>query len=203
MDARFCDELPFGFGWIAAEPALMQRASHALVHAGRVWLVDPVDVEGLDQRIRTLGEPAGVIQLLDRHGRDAARLAERYDVTLHRVPFAGAPGSPFEVLRSVDLPRWREAALWWPDHRTLVVADALGTAAYFLGPGERLAVHPLLRLIPPRSLARLEPEHVLCGHGEGVHGSDATRALTYALQTSRRGIPRWLLGLAQRGGSSS
>ena len=195
---RVCDELPFGFGWIAAEPGYMQRASHALVDGGRVWLVDPVDVEGLDERIREAGEPAGVIQLLDRHGRDGAALAERYDVPLRRLPFSGVPDSPFDVRRSVDLPGWREAALWWPERRTLVVADVLGTASYFLGPGERLAVHPLLRLVPPRSLAGLEPEHVLCGHGEGVHGAEVAGALEEALSTSRRGIPRWLVGLARR-----
>lgn len=202
MNPRFCDELPFGFGWIAAEPAYMQRASHALVDAGRVWLVDPVDVEGVDERIRVVGKPAGVIQLLDRHGRDSATIAERYGVTLHRAPFSGVPGSPFEALQVVNLPRWREAALWWPERRTLVVADALGTAGYFPGPGELLAVHPLLRLIPPRSLAALEPEHVLCGHGEGVHGPDAAAAFADALETSRHRTPRWLLGLARRGGSS-
>lgn len=194
MTARFCDELPFGFGWIAATPGYMQRASHALVDEGRVWLVDPVDVEELDERIRAVGEPVGVIQLLDRHGRDCAALAERYGVPLHRLPFSGVIGSPFDVRRSVDLPRWREAALWWPARRTLIVADALGTASYFLASGERLAVHPLLRLVPPRSLAGLEPEHVLCGHGEGVHGVEATAALVGALSTSRRGIPRWLVG---------
>ncbi len=202
MKGRFCDELPFGFGWIAAEPARMQRASHALVDAGRVWLVDPVDVDGLDERICALGQPAGVIQLLDRHDRDCALIAGRYDVDLHRLPFTGVPDSPFEILQIVRLPRWNEAALWWAERRTVVVADALGTAAYFLGPGERLAVHPLLRLIPPRSLARLEPEHVLCGHGEGVHGSEAGSALHEALRSSRRGIPRWVLGLLRRGGSS-
>jgi glyoxylase-like metal-dependent hydrolase (beta-lactamase superfamily II) len=113
------------------------------------------------------------------------------------------PGAPFEVLRVVSLPRWREVALWWPDSRTLVVADALGTAPYFLGPGERLAVHPLLRLLPPSSLAGLDPEHVLCGHGEGVHGSEASEALDHALRRSRRGIPRWLVGLARNRGRSS
>lgn len=195
MTARFCDELPFGFGWIAATPGYMQRASHALVDEGRVWLVDPVDVEELNERIRAVGKPVGVIQLLDRHGRDCAALAERYGIPLHQLPFSGVIGSPFDVRRSVDLPHWREAALWWPARRTLIVADALGTASYFLASGERLAVHPLLRLVPPRSLAGLEPEHVLCGHGEGVHGAEATAALVGALSTSRRGIPRWLVGL--------
>ncbi len=191
--ARFCDELPFGFGWIALAPAFMQRASHALADRGRVWLVDPVDAEGLDERIRALGQPAGVIALLDRHGRDSAVLAARYDVPLHVSP-ADVADSPFEMHRAVNLPGWREPALWWPDNKTLVVADALGTARYFLAPGELLAVHPLLRLVPPRLLGRLEPEHVLCGHGEGVHGPGAASALHEALRTSRRRIPRWLLG---------
>ena len=198
MTGLYCDDLPFGFGWIASEPGYMQRASHALAHEDGVWLIDPVDVEGLDDRVRALGRPMGVIQLLDRHGRDSAALAERYDVALHRVPFAGVPGAPFEVLRVVNLPRWREAALWWPDGRVLVVADTLGTASYFLGPGERLGVHPLLRLFPPSSLAGLNPEHVLCGHGEGIHGPATPEALQRALRTSRRGIPGWLLGLPRR-----
>lgn len=191
------DDLPFGFGWIAPRPAYLRRTSHALADAGRVWLVDPVDVEGLEERIRELGAPAGVIQLLDRHGRDCARLAERLGVPLHRTPLAGVRGAPFEVLRAVRLPGWSEAALWWPERRTLVVADALGTAPYFLAPGERLGVHPLLRLLPPRGLRGLPAEHVLCGHGEGVHGPEAAAALEAALRGARRRIPGFLAGLAR------
>jgi glyoxylase-like metal-dependent hydrolase (beta-lactamase superfamily II) len=106
-------------------------------------------------------------------------------------------GTPFEVVQAVDAPGWREVALWWRERRVLVVADALGTARYFLAPGERLGVHPLLRLLPPRSLAAFEPEHVLCGHGEGIH-SDAARALLEAIESARRRTPRWLVGLARR-----
>jgi hypothetical protein len=193
------DELPFGFGWIAPEPAFMQRASHALAEAGRVWLIDPVEVEGLEERVSALGEPAGVIQLLDRHRRDCAALGERLGVPLHRVPFAGVPGSPFHVRRVVRLPGWKEVALWWPERRTLVVADALGTAPYFLAPGERLGVHPLRRLAPPRTLRGLPVEHVLCGHGAGVHGPEAAAALEEALRLARRRTPRWLAGLVRRG----
>ena len=200
MEGWFTDTLPFGFGWIAAAPKLLERASHALVTEGRVWLVDPVDVDGLDERVRAAGDPAGVIQLLDRHTRDGEALARRYGVELQRAPRARVPGAPFEVLRSVNLPLWREAALWWPDRRTLVVADALGTASYFLAPGERLGVHPLLRMIPPRSLGRLEPEHVLCGHGAGVHGADAGDLLREAIHSSRRRIPSWIGGLVRSRG---
>ncbi len=64
---EICDEASFGFGWIAPEPVLLQRAAHALAAGGRYWLVDPVDVPGLDDRLRPLGEPAGVLQLVDRH----------------------------------------------------------------------------------------------------------------------------------------
>ncbi|MGH3034208.1 MAG: hypothetical protein ACRDON_06570, partial [Gaiellaceae bacterium] len=58
---RLCDEWESGFGWIAPKPALLERASHALAADGRVWLVDPVDGEGVEERVRGLGEPAGVI----------------------------------------------------------------------------------------------------------------------------------------------
>jgi hypothetical protein len=196
MKAVFSDG-PYGFGWIAAEPRLLQRASHALVADGQVWLVDPVQVEGLEERVRAAGRVVGVLQLLDRHGRDCASLARTFGVPLRYVPRAGTPGPPFEVIRTVRIPLWREAALWWPERRTLVVADALGTAAYFRAPGELLGVHPVLRLIPPRSLARLEPEHVLCGHGQGVHGPEAADALHEALRTARRRTPSWLAGLVR------
>ena len=198
MAPRFCDELPFGFGWIAEHPHHLQRASHALADDGQVWLVDPIDALELDERVRVLGQPVGVIQLLDRHARDSVALARRWGVPLHHAPAVGVTGSPFQVLRAVNLPFWRELALWWPERKTLAVADALGTASYFLGPGERLAVHPLLRLLPPRVLGRFEVEHVLCGHGEGVHGDDAAPVVREALRRSRRGIPRWLAGLARR-----
>jgi hypothetical protein len=68
------DEFDGSFGWILRDE-FMQRCSHALVHAGRVWLVDPVDVDGAEERVRAAGEPAGVLQLLDRHNRDCAELA--------------------------------------------------------------------------------------------------------------------------------
>ena len=42
-----------------------------------MWVVDAIDVPGAEDRIRGLGEPAGVVQLLDRHARDCAGLATR------------------------------------------------------------------------------------------------------------------------------
>jgi hypothetical protein len=163
-------------------------ASHALLSDGGVWIVDPTEGEGIEERIRALGEPAGVLQLLDRHNRACAAYAERLGVPHRRVPFEGV--GPFETVPIVRRKRWQEVALWWPEQRVLVTADALGTVAhYFTLGGERLGVHPLLRLTPPRQLGRLDPEHVLCGHGAGVH-QRATEALRDALANSRRRLPR-------------
>jgi hypothetical protein len=190
------DETPFGFGWIAAEPALLERASHALRVDGRVWLVDPVDGDDVEEHIRALGEPAAVLQLVDRHARDCASLAARLGVPHHQVPLGGVPGAPFEVVTVLYVPGWREAALWWPAERVLVCTEALGTASYFRAPDEALAVHPFLRPYQPRALrvmARdLTPRHVLVGHGEGIHGHEAAPALREAVLRGRRNAPRWL-----------
>jgi hypothetical protein len=186
---QVCDEFDGGFGWIQDER--MQRASHALVADGRIWLVDPVDEDGLDERVLAEGEPGGVIQLLDRHNRDSAAIAARLGVPLH---YLEAP-PPFEAIRLATPPRWNEVALWWPERRVLVCGDALGSVPrYFRAPGERLGVHPLLRLFPPRRLARLDPERVLVGHGEGVH-EDATAALRDALAGARRRTLSYARGL--------
>jgi hypothetical protein len=192
MHYRPCDEFEHGFGWV--EPGFLERTSHAVVVDGAVWLVDPLDAHGLEERIRGAGRPAGVIQLLDRHHRDGAGLAERLRVPLHVVPFDGVSGAPFSFRRVVRFPGWNEVALWWQEGRVLVCGDALGTASYFRAAGEVLGVHPFLRLLPPRAMARgLTPRHVLCGHGEGIHGEEAAFQLEQALATSRRRVPRWFV----------
>lgn len=187
---RFCDELPFGFSWLVEEPAT--RTSHALASDGRVWLVDPVDWAPALERAATLGDPAAIVQLLDRHRRDCARIAERLGVRHVVVPDA-LEGSPFTCLSLVRVRGWRETALWWPETRTLVVAEAIGTNAFFRAGDERAGVHLLLRLAPPRRLAALEPEHLLVGHGEGEHGEAAAVALREAIANARRRLPRALL----------
>lgn len=193
---RFVDDLGFALGWIAPEPRFMQRASHALVVDGRTWLVDPVAGDGVLERVRALGEPAGVVQLLDRHERDASQLAGELGVPLHRLPFAGVPGTPFRPVPILRQRFWQEVALWWPERRVLVCADAVGTAPYLLAPGERLAVSPLLRLRPPRALAALEPVHILVGHGEGLHDG-ATAAVRESLSGATQRLPAWGLGQLQ------
>jgi hypothetical protein len=196
---RFCDEFEGSVGWMLAEQEVRRRTSHAVASSGRVWIVDPLDGEGLDERVRALGEPAGVVQLLDRHDRDCRSVAQRLAVPLHVTPFGGVPGAPFEVVRILDVPGWREIALWFAGERILVCGDAVGTARYFAAPAERAGVHPLLRLTPPRTLARFRPRQLLVGHGEGLAGAEAAEALANALRTSRRGIPRWLAGFIQSG----
>ena len=185
LKVRFCDQFGSGFGWIVDE--FMERCSHALVEDGRVWAIDPVDGDGVEDRIRAAGTPAGVLQLLDRHNRDCAGLAARLGVRHHVVP-QGSLG-PFACIGVKNSRSWNEVALWWPDPRVLVCADVAGTAPYYRAGNDRLAVHPLLRLRPPRrQLGALQPNVILCGHGEGVL-EDADAALREALNTSRRRMP--------------
>jgi hypothetical protein len=154
-----------------------------------VWLVDASDFEGLDGRVAALGRPRAVLQLLDRHDRDGAAIADRLGVPLLVMP-EELPGTPFEVVPVPAMRGWREVALWWPERRTLVVADAVGTAAYYVAPGRRLGVNPVMRLFrPPKALLRFEPEHVLVGHGEGLH-ENATEELRLAVRHARRDLPR-------------
>lgn len=194
MELELCDERgAAGFSWVVREP--MARTSHALAADGKVWLVDPVDWPVALERAATLGRPAAVLQLLDRHSRDCAAVAERLGVP-HLVVPRNVPDSPFTVLPLVDGRFWREVALWWEAERTLVVPEAVGTNAFYTGGGKPAGVHLFLRLTPPRRrLDPLEPQHLLVGHGTGLHGDRATTALRTALERSRRDLPRVVVRL--------
>jgi len=202
-DFREIDRFDGGVGWISYPSERMQRASHALAVDGDIWLVDPVDADGLDDFLADFGDVAGVVVLLDRHERDAARLARRHDVSVH-VPawmesVAKGLSVPTELFRTeladtgyrvhrlLDTPFWKEAAL--SNDRTLVVPEAVGTADYYTTGDERLGVHPMLRLLPPRRLRGLAPDRVLVGHGSGIF-SGASGALEDALRESRRRAPQ-------------
>lgn len=187
------DEYPFGFSWVMDEP--LEGASHALVSNGRVWLVDPVDVPEAVERARGLGEPAAVLQLLDRHGRGCAAVAERLGVLHVKVPDT-IPGSPFEAIPTLRLPGWEETSLWWPEQRVLVVAEVLGTAVPWTGGQAQVGVHIFLRAWPPGRLRERQPEHLLVGHGFGVHGPTAASALEEAYERSRSDLPAVLKGMA-------
>jgi hypothetical protein len=184
-----CDEFEGGFGW--TEPGFLERTSHAVEVRGAVLVFDPVDMPGIDERIRALGEPEAVVQLLDRHERDSAAVAARLGVPHLRMDL-DTRGERGRLVPIAWNRVWKEVAFWEPGRHVLVVGDALGTVGYFTAPGEAIGVHPLLRLRPPRALGELEPEHILCGHGAGVHGSTAGAALREALATSRRRLPRAL-----------
>ena len=194
MGFRYCDETAFGFSWLVEEP--MTRTSHALADGGRVWLVDPLDCPDAIALASALGRPAAVLQLLDRHNRDCVAVAARLGVP-HLVVPAAVPDSPFEVVEVKRWRRWQEVALWWPEQRALVVSEAIGTNRFCTGGKSAVGVHPLLRLTPPKVLADFEPEHLLVGHGEGVHGSETAVVLRDALRRSRRNILRVLRGLAR------
>ena len=205
-DFAECNRFDGGVSWIAHPDETMQRASHALELDGEVWVFDPVDADGIDELLDEFGDVAGVVVTMDRHKRDAAEIAARHDVNVYLPEW-------FEgVAREVDAPivrygdeladtgieayvmndsrLWQEVALFDPVDRTLVVPESVGTAEYFLAGDERLGVHPMRRLLPPRAeLAGFDPERILVSHGAGIH-TDAPRALADALQGSRRRTPR-------------
>lgn len=209
---RTVDMWDGGLTWIAHTGETMQRASQALIGAEGLWLIDPVDMPGLDDILDELGPVVGVAVLLDRHTRDVASIANRHavpiavpetlqstvaDVAVPVVPIETVTDQTgFECLSVIDMPGWHEYALY--DGETLVVAEALGTAAYFRGAGEQLGVHPMLRLRPPRKAFReVFPERILVGHGPGLR-RDGTAALHDALAGARRRAPQvYLRGLGK------
>lgn len=196
------DRWDSGVGWIAHPDEGMQRAGHAIVEDGDVWLVDPLDAEGLDEMLADLGDVTGVVLLLDRHERDAGTLARRHDVPVYLPAgvdrdvdaptrrFAGVlPGTRYRVVPVVDWPGWYEVALF--DGETLVVADVFGTSPYYAVGDEQLGFNPVLRTFPPKGLRELAPDRLVCGHGEGLP-TGAAAAIDRAYGTARRNLPRAL-----------
>jgi len=198
--SRPVDEWDGGFGWLIDEP--FARTSHALLAGERAWLVDPVDVPGLDDRVRALGEPGGVLQLLDRHNRDCDVIAARLAVP-HLRAWEELGAAPFHAISVRSSRLWREVALWEPERRSLVCADAVGTLPFFRAPGERVGWHPFVRLRPPRSFRMLEPDRILVGHGPGVFDG-AAPALQDLVVRGRRRVPRaWLAALRTSASAAS
>ena len=190
MRLRELTEHPLGVTWVVDDPLL--RASHALVHDGRVWLVDPVDAPEAIERAAALGEPAGVLQLFVAHQRDGAAIAKRLGVPFHVLPDV-LPG--LAVLASSTSTSAVEGA------RAVVARSRAGWSSrsrsappphYALGPGPA-GVHFLRRAAPAEPAEPFLPEHLLVGHGEPVHGGDAAAALLDALNRSRRDLPAFVL----------
>ena len=195
------DEFEGGTGWIAYPEETMQRASHVLEGEDGLYLVDPVAFDDIGDFLAERGEVAGIVVLLNRHKRDAAELANRFEVPVYVPEFMDGvrgeldaptelvrrdlPGTEYGVHTVIDNAVWKEAALFGEDSATLVVPEAVGTSSYFRTGGERLGVHPALRLKPPKKLGRLDPERILVGHGPGVF-ENANAALGDALSGARR-----------------
>lgn len=182
-------EHPLGFTWIGDDS--LQRAAHALVDDGRVWLVDPFEDEAALDRAAEYGEVAAVLQLFVGHGRDGKAIAERLNVPFLSLP-DHVPNAPFSVLKLDTLKVWRERALWWPEPRGLVVAESIGTAPHYAVGNGPAGVHMLRRALPPNDLKPFVPEHLLVGHGPPLHDQEAAAGLLDALHRSRRDIPTFV-----------
>jgi hypothetical protein len=198
VEIRALSEFTLAVTWEIAEAA--RRTSHAIrADDGRVWLVDAVDHPDAMARVAALGEPAAVLQLIDRHNRDCAAIAARLGVPHLEVPDAVAD-SPFRTVPVLRSRRWRETALWWPERDLLVVAEAIGTAQAFTAGGHgTVGMHPILRPRPPKALRGYRPEHLLCGHGPPVHGAAARDGVAWAYAHARSDIPRLLLAVPRLG----
>jgi hypothetical protein len=182
--------------WSFDSSSTVTRSSTAIGVDGGCLLVDPVDGPGLDDLIAPLGEVVGVCTLLDRHRRDAAKIATRLGCPQLVPSTLAGSGEPLVIAGVQErailaAPGWNESALWLPERRLLVCADALGTTQYFLStPDEVVGVHPLLRIRPPVGAFRgLDPVAIAVGHGApAIEG--ATAGLEHAIATARSGLPR-------------
>lgn len=191
--AKLIEKPEIGLTWVMDEANA--RASHALVSEGRMWIIDPVEDDAALERVAELGEPVAVLQLLDRHNRDCAAVAERFGVAHVTLPLE-LRNTPFEAVEVVESRIWKERALWWKATQTLIVPEAVGTSPMFRPSEAGAGVHVGLRMRPPRkALASYVPRHLLVGHGEPIHGHGAARALEHALSRSRRDLPAALVGL--------
>lgn len=198
------DEWSRGFGWLAHPDEGGERVGHAVRHDGAVWLLDPLDAAGIDERITGLGSVAGVVVCSNWHARDAGVFAERHGVAVHAPTWLsriedlvdapierfsdGIAG--FDSDRFAPLPGWEEALLYRERDGTLYSPDVL-SRLNAVG-SERIGVTLPMRPRPPRDrLAEVEPERLLSGHGRGVE-LEATAALRTALEGARVRLPRAL-----------
>jgi hypothetical protein len=208
MTMRLHGRFERGFGWLPEPSNYMERSCTALAVDGKLWLIDPERAEGIESELEKLGEPAGIVSTVGWHDRDVDWYAARYGIPvfgarwlrnkLFRTPLIRVereiPGTPFQLIDTSMrglFSWWTESALWWPDERVLVIGDALGSAVYFASEGQKLGVHPISRLSPPRTLDGLEPRRIYCGHGASVQDG-AIAALRYALREGRANpLPAW------------
>ncbi len=197
----------------------MERTSHALVlESGAIWLIDPIDCRGLDAALKRRGRVSGIVVTIDRHTRDAVAVAERHAVPIvvpdrHTARSVGPRAlcvedaadqlDELEIVPVATRGRWwTEVAVWWPAHFILVVGESLGAASYFKSVlNEPVAVHPMTRLLPPRSLAQFEPDVLLVSHGDPVLRMPDL-ALHLALAESVSELPMWSGTMLVRGATA-
>jgi len=189
MAVRELTEHPLGLTWVGDDS--LERAAHALVHDGRVWLVDPFEDDAALARAAELGELAGVLQLFVAHERDGKAIAKRLGAPFLSLP-EQVPDAPFSVLRLDSVKVWKERALWWPERKGLVVAESIGTAVHYAVGKGPAGVHMIRRPLPPNRLKPFRPDHLLVGHGRPLHGDEADAGLRDALNRSRRDIPTFI-----------
>ncbi|MFC7072616.1 hypothetical protein ACFQJ7_17195 [Halovenus rubra] len=183
-----------GLSWIAHPDERGQRTSHALQTESGVWVIDPVDMDGLDDQLAALGDVAGVLVLLDRHTRDAEAVADRHNVDIHVPEWMTLarsklespaepvgetlPGTKYTIHQLIATDEWEEAVLVDDAEQTLVVPEAVGTLPAFEGE-RQLGIHPGVD-DPPMALLDWEPNRILVGHGQSIH-SDADSELRTVL----------------------
>lgn len=195
-----------GLSWIAHPEEAGQRGSHAIQSDDGVWLFDPLDGHGIDERVRSLGPVAGVAVCSSYHARDAGTVARRHGVSVHipdwmprvesRVdaPIERYTDTFDEAFRSIPcrpFPGWNELFPYHESSNTLFVPDSLVTATPFLLANEQLAPPLVRRLQPPHQLAGLTPDRILVGHGAPIT-ENAPEALRDALSGARRSFPKAL-----------
>ncbi|MDQ2072377.1 hypothetical protein RBH20_07510 [Haloarcula sp. H-GB4] len=179
-----------GITWFSHPEEDAMRGSQALATKSGVWVVDPLDADGLDDRLSDLGEVAGVVVIHDRHTRDAEAIAARHDVAVHIPDWmdltrekldndpepleATLPGTNYEIHRLIDTDEWEEAVLVDEAGGTLVIMETLGTLPGFCEGDNDIGVHPALDETP-EGLADYHPERILVGHGESIYEDGATK----------------------------
>jgi len=186
-----------GITWFAQPEEDAMRGSHALDTETGVWVIDPLDAEGLDDRLAELGEVTGVAVIHDRHTRDAEAIADRHDVAVYVPEWTDLtreklqhepeplgdelPDTTYETRRLIDTDEWEEAILVDEAGETLVVAETLGTLPGFREGDDDIGLHPALDEAPD-GLADYRPERILVGHGESIY-EDGAAELDAALDS--------------------